>query len=164
MKKLSRKIDRLIVFDITDDFEGGIIYDDIDIFVESIPVLLERDNFRVLLKFTEIEDYETALAELWYSEYTDYTIMIDEIHLFAGSTSISPLFYNLFALGRHKSLNIICATQRPYRVNPIVRSQADEVVTFRQTEKRDLELLRELGFDETEVSSLGKYKHVSVEL
>lgn len=164
MRELSKDISRIIIFDVTNDFQNGFIYNNVDDFIDALPAFEQRSDFRVLLKFEDFEDYELALQEIRLSDLTNYTLMVDEIHLFASPNSISTDFYNIFAVGRHKAISVICATQRPYRVNPIVRSQSDIMTTFKQTENRDLGLLKEVGFDENEVSNLGLYEKITIEL
>lgn len=165
MKKLSQNMQRVFIFDVTNDFSGGFIFDNFDDFDNAFDVFMYRQNFRVILKFgKDTEDYEDALDIIWNSDLTNYDLVIDEIHLFASPNSISKNFSNIFAVGRHSSLSITCATQRPYKVNPIVRSQADIVTTFRQTEPRDLQLLKEIGFSENEVLSLGQYEKITIEI
>lgn len=155
MRKLSGELDRVIIFDVTNDYSGGFEYNDVDLFIDSLDQFENREKFRIVLKFDkEMDDYEKAIYYIWNSNLTHYWLVVDEVHNFAASTSITKEFKNCFALGRHANLSILCASQRPYAVHPIVRSQADIVTTFFQDEPRDLILLREFGFDENEVRNL----------
>lgn len=51
---------------------------------------------------------------------------------------------NIFQRGRHHSLSVLVAVQRPASVNRIVTSQADIICAFRQHEPRDADYLSDI--------------------
>jgi hypothetical protein len=68
-----------------------------------------------------------------------------EVDLIAPNQgTISPEVRTVFQRGRHHSISILVATQRPASVNRIVTSQADVICAFRQHEPRDADYLGEV--------------------
>lgn len=164
-----KKSDRAIYFDLTNDtfnpkepmtgVNGAIIYNDVTEFAENIYFLAQLQKFKVILKFDDVRKYEKIIDFLWLSKISNIVLFIDEIHIFAPSKKISDSLKNIIVLGRHRNLNLVIASQRPLMVNPVARSQMTKITTFRQTEKRDLQLLAEHGFDVNKVYNLNFSKH-----
>lgn len=67
-----------------------------------------------------------------------------EIDVIAPNSGMSPEARNIFQRGRHHSLSILAAVQRPSSANRIVTSQADLICAFRQHEPRDADYLGEI--------------------
>lgn len=77
------------------------------------------------------------------------TILIEEADKFMGSAhyDINEDIKNIINYGRHWGQNIIFIARRPARLNKDVTSQSNFIVSFRQTESRDINSLKQ-SYDE----------------
>lgn len=65
----------------------------------------------------------------------------EEIDTFCRPNEISLEFANVIQRGRHKAIDFYGISQRPYGINRIISSQAKRIITFQQSEPRDLDYL-----------------------
>ncbi|MHA1757968.1 MAG: hypothetical protein ACTSVV_14435 [Promethearchaeota archaeon] len=157
---MSKKIDRVILIDPLNNFKGGHIFFTFNEFKFNSELLF-REKFRIVLKFTTDEEYIDFFDYIF--NFHHFTLVVDEADIFAGSKSIDREFKRLFSYGRHRNIDIIITARRPYELNRLITSQADILITFKQTEQRDLDYLAKLGFDPNEVKSLSKYQYIMKE-
>lgn len=169
-----KKVVRGIYLDITADtnistkpqtmIQSSIIYNDVYDLLENLVYITSLSKFKLIAKLENVDDYEIFFEYLWLSRIRNFVLFVDEIHLFAPSKSISDYLKNIVVMGRHRNINLVLASQRPLMVNPVIRSQMTKITTFRQTEKRDLQILSELGFNPSQVSRLNFSKHEKITL
>lgn len=163
VKGLLHKFDRKIIFDKNNEYFGGIIFTDYEKFNEFYQKYLKNDKkYTVILKFMTYEDYEKLFNNIM--NIKNVTLVIDEANFYFPPTSTPIEVKNLIAISRHARIDIVYISRRVYEVSPMLRSQTDELVTFRQTEKRDLELLHSYGFNANEVRKLPKYHYLKKSL
>ena len=156
--KISKEIDRIIIADPLNEYKGGHAFFTFGEFKNRIYDLITREQFRIVCKFTTDEDYIELFDFIF--NLRNFTILIDELDMFAGSKSIAPEVKRLFSYGRHRQINIIGIARRPYELNRLVTSQADKIITFKQTEQRDLDYMKNLGFNPDELLNLPKFKYL----
>lgn len=124
--------------------------------IKSIPELCDRlagapRRLAVAYRGVELpleEDFDSFCRAVWATG--DLTIGIDEIDMMSSPTFMPFSLERLVSLGRHRAISVWCVTRRPYLVHPLIRSQAVEIVSFRQTEPRDVAWCREAMGDEAE--------------
>lgn len=156
---LSKQINRIVILDTQNEYIGGFIVQDQDSFYPIAENLFQRENFRLIAKFgNSVDDYEDVIEWLWESDFRDYTILFEEINIFASPQSISKTVHNMISLGRHKNLNVIAVAQRPFMIHPIFRSQTDQLIVFNTIEPRDLKELEKYGVPTREVQALKQYE------
>lgn len=89
------------------------------------------------------------------------TVVVEEVDLFASSHSMPIPLQRLVSIGRHKEISFIAISRRPHAVHPLIRSQTNRMISFKQTEPRDIDYLRELiGEKADQIPKLSKYKFV----
>jgi hypothetical protein len=73
-------------------------------------------------------------------EVKDVLIFIDEIGLLTSSNhyDIDPHFNGLLRFGRHHNLFLLLTAQRPVDVNRSITAESSHIISFNQTETRDL--------------------------
>ena len=69
-------------------------------------------------------------------------ILIEEIDLFDQE---DEAFSDLVFRGRHSGVSMLVVTQRPYRCSIHFRSQMSELISFQQTEPRDIKWLKDIS-------------------
>ena len=86
-----------------------------------------------------------------------------EVDLIAPNNgSIAREVRDMFQRGRHHSLSVLCATQRPRDTHRVVTSQSDMIAAFRQHEPRDAEYLDSVmgGRASGILTTLARYEHL----
>lgn len=89
------------------------------------------------------------------------TFLCEEIDTFLShnAEALPEYFLHLVQRGRHRDIEMIGITQRPYAIPPILRSQAKEVYVFRQYEQRDVEFFRPILRERTdEITTLKDFE------
>ena len=71
--------------------------------------------------------------------------VFDEIDLMGTYIQKNHPLYEIIHYGRHLNVGIISASRRPANVSRNLTSQADEIITFRIQEPRDLKYLEEFA-------------------
>ncbi len=148
---------KIVICDPLDEYIGGHIYDNIFDFRDDFPRLYFRPEFRAVCKFT-VDEYYDQLFQFVFN-YRKFTLMVDETDMFARHNSILLSFRRLLSYGRHREIDLILMSRRPYDLHALVRSQADEVISFQQKEPRDLQYIGSMGFDQDQVRNLNFEDH-----
>lgn len=93
----------------------------------------------------------SLICDLVYSS-GDLLFVIEEIDTFLSINSKGNdfNFLNIIQRGRHRNIDVIGITQRPYSIPAILRSQAKIIYSFRQFENRDIEWLRQVFSEQAE--------------
>ena len=148
---------KIVICDPLDEYIGGHVYDNIYDFRGDFPRLYYRPEFRAVCKFT-VDEYYNQLFTFLFG-FRQFTLMVDECDMFARHNSILQSFRRFLSYGRHREIDLILMSRRPYDLHALVRSQADEIITFQQKEPRDLDYIRSMGFDEKAVFNLNFEEH-----
>lgn len=92
----------------------------------------------------------------------DLTMVIDEVDIVTSPVSVPEEFSKIIRYGRHRSISVIAASRRAAEVPRILTSQADEIVSFNQSEPNDVDYLKKyVGADlAQQVYRLPKYSFV----
>lgn len=162
VKKLLAEIDRqrVIIFDPLGEYESGLIYYDFITFCDKIE---GAESFRYILRFDNQEEYEYAL-EVAYA-VGDLLLVIEEITHFANERSIDKSLDSIIRFGRHQNVSLLSVTQRCANIPRLLTSQMDIIISFKQTEPRDIEYLyKTVGSEAFELSELGEYKYKAFKL
>lgn len=72
------------------------------------------------------------------------TFAIEEVDQFCNAAYLPVSLDLIVSLGRHRDLSVWVASRRPKEIHPLIRSQANQVVSFAQTEPADLEWSRQV--------------------
>lgn len=155
--RISYDLERVIIADSLNEYKGGHIFLSYDEFSLRIFDLIERKKFRIICKFSLTDDYD-QLFDICFKFY-NFTLLIDEADLYGSSHVIMPTFRRLISYGRHRAINLILISRRPYDLHPLIRSQTDEWIIFKTTEERDLGFIADLGIDPEKISHLKLYEY-----
>jgi GTPase SAR1 family protein len=170
-EKLAEKMSRskgdkqIIIFDLNEEHEG---HDATT--AAGVELLLTKGIRRIVYRpmwgLDDIwGDVDKVFAVAW--EYGEVILLVDEAEIWIGAKDYHVRrsnFLRCVQFGRHRLIDMICCSRRIVELNIFVRAQATEVITFRQTERRDLDRLEDIGFDAGAVKSLGEHKFLSLKL
>lgn len=155
VKQGLKNFNNLIIIDTLAEYEGVIIYDVQDFidFIKSQP-----KNFQIVLRDLNDEKIDTYLSLL--AELENITIVCEEVDYYFTGINPNMNLLKIIKYGRHKGINVVGISRRPFEVSPFLRSQADLVITFEQKEPRDIEALQK-RFGKVDFN-LGKYKYLAI--
>lgn len=159
----------VFILDTQDEFNLGVQFDTgaelLDYLVAGRPNV---SGVYVLNARTD-GDFRTFFEILSTSE-DPATIVVDEADLFCTPYNIDPELSRIIKYGRHWQQNILYAARRPAEVNRNLTAQSDCLVSFKQTEPRDIAALKKsyvqadqlADLDETahELLVLGRFEHL----
>lgn len=142
------------------------MYDDCTRII-SFPELVDKLSVKDKCFTYAYHDIETPMSmDFDYAcrvvyEVGNMTFVVDEIDRHCDSHSMPYSLEKLISFGRHRNVEFVCASRRPYAVNPLIRSQASEVYSFIQTEPRDVDYMREvIGTEAEKLPTLPLHKFI----
>jgi len=115
-------------------------------FPELVQILEEeyqKPKFSIGCTYDDFEGYGDTLDLC--REVGDLVVVIEELNLFIDCWTREEPFLNLVRVGRHHGVSIVLVAQRAAEIPKLFTSQSDAIVTFRQTEPRDLDYLSKIG-------------------
>jgi hypothetical protein len=99
---------------------------------------LKRQSF--IFRPSSLDDVKRCLLAIWLIGRC--TLVIEEVDMYCSAQKPLPALDRLLRYGRHRDISVIAISRRPADVPRLLTAQADEVVTFQQTEPRDLAWIR----------------------
>jgi len=87
------------------------------------------------------------------------TLLVDEASNYCSPHSIDDELKRIVAYGRHWGQNVILTARRPAEIHRDLTAQSDAVITFQQTEARDLKALSSISDEAARASDLTYEKH-----
>ena len=158
IKKRIKDLPRYVVFDPKMEYSKGTIFEDFGSFL----MFMERNykgRYHAVCRFGNDEEYIRAVDLI--NETGNTTAIIEELYFFLNVRSKPDSFDRLFRYGRHERINIIAINQRASEIPRHFTSQADKIISFKQTEPADLKYLRDTSYIGKEgaerVSNLKKF-------
>lgn len=153
------KFSRYIIYDTQDEYIDGVVFRE---FVELKKFLLAHytGDFRIIYNPLNPSN-EAEFSELCEIVYMigDMHFLVEELDLVADTFNTDMHFQSIIRRGRHKAINFIGISQRPFGINRNITSQAKEFYSFRQKEPRDVDYLKYyIGREAEEIPNLQEYE------
>lgn len=142
-KRIIKQHKRIIVIDPQIEYEALPMCDDL----RSLADHINRNPRMFRVRYSDLRDFD-AICDM--ASQVDNTLLIVEEsqRIIPPNSKLTPAFENLVYRGRHSGTSIHLVAQRPTTVNIAVRSQYYEIISFRQTEKRDIGWITDVtGFE-----------------
>jgi hypothetical protein len=130
---------RRIIYDTQGEYNDGIIFEDFAKLKEFWARCAEKD-FKLIYRPIR-HDHFLELCDLVYL-CGNMAFIVEELDLTAGTYDNDIEFLSLIKRGRHRNVEIIGVSQRPFGINRNITSQAKEIYSFCQKEPRDIDYLR----------------------
>ena len=152
-KRIITRLDRVIVLDEFRDY------------VECLPVKnindltyivrqLDTVKFKIAYQADNQDETDNFLEVINY--VNNYTLVIEEVDLYANSHDIHKEILSLLKYGRHFNRSLIYISRSPFEIHRYLTRQSDFIISFMQTEPRDIQYLQEYNFNK-DVSAI-KYE------
>lgn len=160
--KLINNCTRLIVYDPQSEYDGGVVFD-LDHYQDFIRFLFRyhKANFRIIYRPINPEAEIDDIAKLVFA-LGNLTLVVEEIEAYCSSHSINMNLMAILARGRHKNIDLIGVTQRPFGIHRYLTSQAKTAYVFRTNEPADRDYLKNLLGSEIEplLDQLKEFEHI----
>lgn len=157
---LIRESNSIIIFDTLNEYDDFInIYSPDDL----VDFLNKEHNENFIVSLKDLDDEKANQYFRIINTLENITVICEEIDYYFGAMSFDKDLLKLIKYGRHKNINIIGITRRPFETNIYIRSQADLVISFQQLEPRDLEwIAKRMGKEKAEkLKKLPLYKFIA---
>jgi hypothetical protein len=158
-QELLEKFSRRVSLDPQRQIHSGLIFTrltDLQDYMRNRP-----HSFHVVAR---LESHDEIDELLWYLyEMGDIALHVDEFNLYWTGRKGEPLA-DVVDFGRNHGITLVTTAKRPFQVPRLLTSQADFIVSFRTTEKGDLEYFKDYGFDLDALRALPEHEYLSVEV
>lgn len=149
---------RLIIIDPLDEYNYFYAYD-LKTVVEVTKAnwASKKKQFRIV--YRPLDEHEDLFFKFVYG-LSDITVLIEEVDGYSNGKVIDPYLERLYKYGRHKNINLICISRRPAEIGRLLTAQSDIIISFLQTEKRDIDYFKNFTDDPDQLKRLrvGEYK------
>lgn len=148
----------VFILDTQNEFDEGLQFDDAEVLRVFLVEGYANASGIYVLNSTTDQDFDKFFRILSAGQFPA-TIVIDEADLFCTPYNINDDLNRIIKYGRHWSQNIVYAARRPAEVNRNLTAQSDCLVSFKQTEPRDIASLKRSYAQADELSDLDETKY-----
>lgn len=141
-RSIVKRLRRVVIFDPHEEYPA-VRCRSIAALVSFMELEHHKPTFRVACTFDDMDEYETAIAVV--REVGNMWIIVEELNFFVDCWSRDKPYLDLIRFGRHDRVSILLIAQRAAEIPKLFTSQADAIVSFRQSEPRDLDYLTKIG-------------------
>jgi hypothetical protein len=136
---------RLVIIDALSEYENGVIFYNIDNFIEYIieNKVNHFEEFKYICRFTDDQEIELLFQVVF--ELSNLTLLVEECEIYVSPNAKSSNFLKIVRYGRHKNISVIGVARRSTELSLTFRSQTDSIISFKQTDTNDLKKMEELG-------------------
>lgn len=157
-KLLPRFPKPVFVLDSQDEYKNGVIFQSyIDLRDYLVKRKINRSGIYVLRP--ESDDDVSSFFTLVY-RLGSCSVIIEEASLYCNPYRIDDGFKKIMNYGRHRQINLIAIARRGSELHRDITAQSDFIISFRQTEKRDLAILDTVDEKANQLNQLGQYKYI----
>ncbi len=114
-----------------------------DSFIDQLQSHISKPSFTIIYKPRILSQEDSAFfCQICDAkEVSDVLVYIEEIGVLTSSNHISGInapFANLLRTSRHHNIHLLMNAQRPVDVNRLITAEASHIISFKQTESRDI--------------------------
>lgn len=152
-RKIQSRYSRRVIFDSLGEYgdADGFRVQSFDEFSRTILSVHDCDAFSIVVQFNpERKNFEEEFSEclriLYYVR--NVQVVIEEVQRYATPHRMDYWLEQLFLVGRHRGISLLCITQRPGLCHKTIISQSGHVYFGQLHEMNDLEYCRSVLYDE----------------
>ena len=129
---------RLLIIDPLDEYHYYYVYS-LPEFVGILKENYTKNKFRLV--YRPLDENEDLFFKFVFS-LENVTLIIEEVDGYANGKQTDKYLEKLFKYGRHKNINLICVSRRPAEIGRLLTAQSDIIISFQQTEGRDIDYFK----------------------
>lgn len=147
---------RVVVLDTLGEYPFEVVTG-FDACLAALEAAEERPRFRLSLRCADLQDM-LELAGVVY-ELTNICLVVEETSFYCSSSALPDELSQLVRYGRHRQIDQFYVSRRPAEIARDLTAQSDLIVSFTQSEPRDLDYLaRVAGRDVSALRTLPRYR------
>jgi nucleoside-triphosphatase THEP1 len=158
MDALESKYERLVIFDLQDEYEWDVLATTArelrEIIIDSEK---RKEKIRIGVQITDFDEAERIAGVVFNAPNTLLIIDEAEVYIEKHTNARQSYFHKIISFGRHDNIGIVAVARRPVELNVYLRASRTTLITFRQNETPDLDRLERYGFSRNELEKLGKH-------
>lgn len=154
-----KKHKRVVIIDPQNEYAGIQQFDNLDDLFNHIE---KNKIFRCA--YSDLRDFDLVCEAVTY--VPDTLLVVEESQrIIPPLTRLPEAFENIIYRGRHSGTSVHLVAQRPTTVDIAVRSQFNRLITFRQSEKRDISWITDVsGYElEDEIRNLQVLEYIEID-
>jgi DNA helicase HerA-like ATPase len=156
VKHYIRRLPRLIICDPQEEYADYSLFDNAE---EVYQYVRKKKLFRA--RFSDLREIGN-MCFLAFILHHVYLIVDEAQRVFYPRMKLPSEFEDIIYRGRHTHSSLILVAQRPSTLDIAVRSQWTKIITFRQTEKRDIEWITSFLHDSYILSDLSTLTYLEI--
>ena len=156
-QKIIAEKKRVIIIDPKDEYEDGLIFSNLlDLF--QFMISYNPKEFKFICRFESDLEHEYLFSLCQVIE--DVLLVVEEAEIYISPFAKSSTFLDLCRYGRHHNISILGIARRSSELSINFRSLVTRLISFKQTEPRDLKIMEELGFKD--IDKLPEYEYQEI--
>ena len=147
----------VFILDSLDEYFNGIIFKDTNTLI--LYLKSQKPNVSGVYILRPESDRDVDLFFNLVFCIGNCSLIVEETSLYCNPYKIDENFKKILNYGRHRQINLIAVARRASEIHRDITAQSDFIVSFRQTESRDISVLLTVDENATELTSLNQYKY-----
>ena len=148
----------VFVLDSLDEYTPGVIFNSGYIFLEYLK--MQKPNISGVYILRPENDNDVKMFFETIFSIGNCTTVIEETSIYCNPYKIDENFKKILNYGRHKSINLIAIARRASEIHRDITAQSDCIVSFKQTESRDISILESVDEKAKRLNELGQYEYL----
>jgi hypothetical protein len=145
-KEIISGYDRVIIIDPKAEYDGLVFTDCVDM-IEYYEAN-EPEKFIFICRFQTDVEHESVFKFCEVIE--NVLLVVEECEIYISPKSQSSYFYNLCRYGRHHNVSVLGIARRSGEISIGFRSLVTKIISFKQTEPRDVKYMDDLGLHDVD--------------
>lgn len=133
---------RIIVIDALAEYDEFIIVEN---FLDFYEYVKDNQDFKLACRFSSDMDIEYLFKIVF--ELGNILLIVEEAEIYISPYAKQSNFLRLVRYGRHKNISIIGIARRAAELSIDLRANTDNIISFKQTELTDIEIMKKIGFE-----------------
>jgi len=150
-KEIASRFSRVLILDPLGEYSGT-VFETMQQVFEYFESRGNLERFTVCLRNSDESDADFFFRLAWTLQ--NCLVVVEEANIYMDPRKRFPSFLQLVSRGRHRTVHLLCVSQRVPEVLISFRAQKTSLITFFQEEPSDLDHLEDWGFDPEEIRSL----------
>lgn len=156
-QQLIKEEKRILIIDPLFEYENGLIFytfDDLINYYEKN----KPETFKFICRFAS--DLEIDFLFKFCVIVKRLILVLEEAEIYISPQARSSNFLNLVRYGRHHAISIIGIARRTSELSTDFKSQVNTIYSFNQSLPRDVQIMKELGFEGVELLPKQKFLQI----
>ena len=163
VKKMLARFPRRLIYDPFEEYEGVLFrrWAEAAVYLDNFTgdedgAVEDEYPFQVVYRPPSRHDAEQFFRMA--ASLKNYVLIAEEVEMWCKSSWINPHLERLISFGRHKCRSLVWITRSPFEINRDLTRQHNLLISFKQTEPRDIAYLDNYSFNK-DITTLAEYEY-----